>query len=77
MALEDVYLKAALGIYNKMYSRMSRALDKLPDSKSEKDLTEEEFNKWSKIYSKAKKEYITGAVSGEEFLKIICPKNQK
>ena len=37
-SLEDVYLKTALGIYNKMYSRMSRALDKLPDSKSEVSL---------------------------------------
>ena len=70
-SLEDVYLKTALGVYNKMYSRMSRALDKLPDSKSEKNLTEEEFNKWSKIYSKAKKEYISKAITGDELLKII------
>ena len=56
---------------------MSRSLDKPSYKKSEKDLTEEEFNKWSKTYSRVKKEYITGAVSGEEFLKIICPKNQK
>ena len=59
-----------------MYSRMSRTLDKPSYKKSEKDLTEEEFNKWSKTYSRAKKEYITGAVSGEEFLKIISPEKK-
>lgn len=32
---------------------------------------------WSRTYSRAKKEYILGAVTGEKFLKIISPENPK
>lgn len=54
-----------------MYSRMSRALDKLPGQESEKDISEEEFKDWSKKYSKAKRDYKNGIISGDEMLNII------
>lgn len=64
-------LKIAQREYNKMYSRMSRSLDKPFDKKTDKDLLEEEFKEWVKIYSAAKKDYKDGKISGEQFLNII------
>lgn len=54
-----------------MYSRMSRALDKLPGQESENDISEEEFKDWSNKYSKAKRDYMNGIISGDEMLNII------
>lgn len=64
-------LRVAKGFYNTMYSRMSRALDKLPGQESEKDISEEEFKNWSKKYSNAKRNYKNGIISGDEMLSII------
>ena len=68
-----VYTKSGKypGFYNTMYSRMSRALDKLPGQESEKDISEEEFKNWSKKYSNAKRNYKNGIISGDEMLSII------
>ena len=46
-------------------------LDKLPGQESEKDISEEEFKVWSKKYSKAKRDYKNGLISGNEMLNII------
>ena len=73
-SMEDEYLKTAQGIYNTMYSRMDRALYKSPNQKSDKDLTEDEFAEWSKIYSKARRDYIKKNISGDEMLDKIKPK---
>lgn len=64
-------LKIAQREYNKMYSRMSRSLDKPSDKKLNRDLSEEAFKAWVKVYSAAKKDYKDGKISGEEFLNII------
>ena len=68
---ENDPLRIAKGFYNTMYSRMSRALDKLPGQESEKDISEEDFKEWSKKYSKAKRDYKNGIISGDEMLSII------
>ena len=68
---ENDPLRIARGFYNTMYSRMSRALDKLPGQESEKDISEEEFKDWSKKYSKAKRDYKNGIISGDDMLNII------
>lgn len=68
---ENDPLRIAKGFYNTMYSRMSRALDKLPRQESEKDISEEEFKEWSKKHSKAKRDYKNGIISGDEMLSII------
>ena len=68
---ENDPLRVAKGFYNTMYSRMSRALDKLPGKESKKDISKEEFKKWSKKYSKAKRDYKNGVISGDEMLSII------
>ena len=71
--LEDEYLKAAQRIYRTMYSRMDRAIYKTSEQKSDKDLTEDEFSKWSKIYSKARRDYIKKIISGDEMINRIKP----
>lgn len=64
-------LKIAQREYNKMYSRMSRSLDKPSSKQSDKDLSEEKFKEWGKIYSAAKKDYKAGKISGEEMLRLL------
>lgn len=54
-----------------MYSRMSRALDKLPGQESEKDISPEEFKEWRQKNSKAKRDYKNGIISGDIMLSII------
>ena len=68
---ENDPLRIARVFYNTMYSRMSRALDKLPGQESENDISEEEFKDWSNKYSKAKRNYKNGIISGDEMLDII------
>lgn len=68
---ENDPLRIAKGFYDTMYSRMSRALEKLPGQESEKDISKEEFKDWRKKYSKAKRDYKNGIISGDEMLNII------
>ena len=70
---ENDPLKIAHGMYNTMYSRMTRAQDKLPRQKSDIDISEDEFIEWSNLYSKYRKDYVEKKISGEEFLKLISP----
>ena len=73
-SMEDEYLKAAQRLYRTMYSRMDRAIYKTSEQKSDKDLSEDEFSKWSKIYSKARRDYIKKIISGDEMIERIKPK---
>lgn len=68
---ENDPLRIAKGFYNAMYSRMSRALDKIPGQESKKDISPEEFREWRIKYSKAKRDYKNGMISGEEMLDAI------
>lgn len=70
---ENDPLKIAHGMYNTMYSRMARAQDKLPNQKSDIDISEDEFIEWSNLYSKYRKDYVEKKISGDEFLKLISP----
>ncbi len=68
---EDSPLKIGQRLYNKLFSRMDRACNKLPEQLTDKDMTEEEFLEWSKIYSSAKAGYKKGIIIGKEFIKKI------
>lgn len=50
---------------------MDRARNKLPEQLTDKDMTEEEFFEWSKIYSSAKGDYKNGLLTSEEFIEKI------
>lgn len=68
---EQSPLKIAQTLYNKLYSRMDRARNKLPAELTNKDMTEEAFSAWSDLYSSARDDYKSGKISGEEFIKLI------
>ena len=68
---EDSPLKIGQRLYNKLFSRMDRARNKLSEQLTDKDMTEEEFFEWSKIYSSAKADYKKSIITGEEFIKKI------
>ncbi|OQB12894.1 MAG: hypothetical protein BWY15_02043 [Firmicutes bacterium ADurb.Bin193] len=67
----DSPLRLAEREYNKLYSRMSRATDKSTGTGSDKDMTPEEFKKWSKMYTREKKAFKAGNITAEEFLERI------
>ena len=67
----DSPLKIAQTLYNKLYSRMERARNKFPDELTDKDMTEEDFNEWSNLFSEVRENFKEGKISGEEFIKII------
>ena len=71
MSDEDSPLRKAEREYNKVYSRMNRALDKSTGKKSQSDMTKAEFKSWSKLYSNAKRDYKIGKITGDELLEII------
>ena len=71
MGENDSPLKIAQTLYNKLYSRMERARNKFPDELTDKDMTEEDFNEWSNLFSEARENFKEGKISGEEFIKII------
>lgn len=50
---------------------MDRARNKFPDELTDKDMTEEDFNEWSNLFSEARENFKEGKISGEEFIKII------
>lgn len=68
---ENSPLKIAQTLYNKLYSRMDRARNKFPDELTDKDMTEDNFTEWSKLFSEARADFKNGKISGEEFIKTI------
>ena len=45
--------------------------NKLPDELTDKDMTEDDFNKWSNLFSQAREEFNEGKISGEEYIKKL------
>lgn len=71
MVDDDSPLRKAEREYNKIYSRMNRAIDKSIGKKSDNDMTKDEFKSWSKLYSNAKRDYKIGKITGDKLLEII------
>ena len=67
----DSPLKIAQTLYNKLYSRMDRARNKFPDELTDKDMSEDDFIKWSNLFSETRADFKEGKISGEEFIKKI------
>lgn len=57
--------------YSKMVSRYYRAEGKLDSEFSGKDMTKEEFKKWSKKAKQALRDYMAGEITAEELLEKI------
>lgn len=67
---DDIYLLQFQTIYNRMYSRYHR-MNSWESDRSTNKLTEEQFKAWISEASKARKEYKSGAISGDELVKRI------
>lgn len=57
--------------YNKIYSRMYRAVDKETHEFVGKDMSREEFKAWIEGCKTARQEYIDGKITGDELLAIV------
>lgn len=67
---DDAYLQEFQRIYNRMYSRFYR-MDAYDSDRQTNKLTEEQFKVWTDMASKARHEYKTGRINGEEMLRRI------
>jgi hypothetical protein len=66
----DIYLQEFQRIYNRMYSRYYR-MDAWDSDGQTNKLTEKEFKAWTDMASKAKQEYKSGTIDGENLIKRI------
>jgi hypothetical protein len=67
---EDKFMQEFQRIYNRMYSRYYR-MDSWESDRSTNKMSEEQFKAWTETASKARQEYKSGAISGDEMLKRI------
>ena len=72
---QDSFLQEFQRIYNRMYSRYYR-MDSWETDHSTNKMTEEEFKSWIADASKARQEYKSGRISGEEMLGRISKKTE-
>ena len=73
---QDKFLQEFQRIYNRMYSRYYR-MDSWESDRSTNKMTEEQFKTWVAEASKARQEYKSGRISGEEMLDHISKKWNK
>lgn len=67
---QDSFLQEFQRIYNRMYSRYYR-MDAWDSERPTNKLTEEQFKAWTDTASKARLEYKSGKISGDEMLRRI------
>lgn len=68
---EDILLEKYERVRNRNYKRYERGSCKLDYEQTEKDLSYGEYMNWLKAAKEAKKLYVIGQISAEEFEKII------
>ena len=67
---QDSFLQEIQRTYNRMYSRYYR-MDAWDGDRQTNKMTEEQFKAWTDMASKARQEYKSGKISGEELLRRI------
>ena len=69
--LKDPLLYEYQKVKNRNYKRVQRCEDKLPEQRSEKDMTFEEYSQWLERVETARKKYLNGEISANEFKDCI------